>query len=87
MKYEVLWADKQVLKAFTGLIPSLQERMKEAIKELSQNPRPVGSKKLSGQLQGSWRIRLGDYRLIYDRDDKNRKIILLDIDHRRQIYR
>ena len=35
----------------------------------------------------SWRIRIGDYRVIYDIDDKSRKIDVLHIGHRREVYR
>lgn len=87
MNYEIFWADKKVQKAFQQLPVSLKDRAQEFIRSLSQDPRPKGVKKLSGKLKGVWRFRIRDYRLLYDIDDKKHQIILLDIGHRRQIYR
>lgn len=58
-----------------------------AIAALARNPRPHGCKKLSGKLRNTWRLRVGDYRLLYDIDDKARRVVLLDLGHRKQIYR
>ncbi|MEK7448577.1 MAG: type II toxin-antitoxin system RelE/ParE family toxin [Planctomycetota bacterium] len=52
---------------------------------LSETPRPYGSVKLKGV--GSYRIRIGDYRIIYDINDTHRQITILAIGHRREIYR
>ena len=87
MSYSIFWADKKAKKSFHELLPSIQERTAKAVKSLGSNPRPSGVKKLSGKLKGVWRIRIGDYRLLYDIDDKSKKIVLLHLDHRRQIYR
>ena len=87
MSYNVFWADKKVQKTFDHLSPLVQERITSAIKELTSNPRPSGIKKLSGKLTDVWRIRIGDFRLLYEIDDKSRKVILLDLGHRRHIYR
>lgn len=61
------------------------DRITAAIQELVKNPRPHGCKKLTGR--DGWRIRSGDYRVIYEIDDPHRVITVLDIDHRRDIYR
>ncbi|MFL6214911.1 MAG: type II toxin-antitoxin system RelE family toxin [Blastocatellia bacterium] len=61
------------------------ERIKEAIKSLSQEPRPAGSKKLSGR--EGWRIRAGDYRVIYEIDDSQQSLTILHIGHRRDVYK
>ena len=55
------------------------------IQILAQNPRPPGSQKLSGQQQ--YRIRQGDYRIVYSIDDKDLIIDIVKIGHRREIYR
>ena len=87
MSYSIFWADKKAKRSFDELLPSVQSRAGNAIKSLQSNPRPSGVKKLSGKLKGVWRLRIGDYRLLYDIDDKSKKITLLHLDHRRQIYR
>ena len=87
MRYEVYWADKKALKSFESVPSFLQDRMVDAIKSLAANPRPSDTKKLAGKLQGTWRIRVGDYRILYDVDDKAKKVVILYIGHRRQIYR
>ena len=55
------------------------------IQSLAQNPRPQGSQKLSGQ--GRFRIRQGDYRIVYSIEDKGSIIDIVKIGHRREIYR
>jgi len=64
---------------------SVYGRMIQAIDELAENPRPRNSRKLRGK--EGWRIRIGDYRAIYEIDDEAREVLVLDIGHRRDIYR
>ena len=87
MSYHVFWADKKIKKVFDDLSPLIQPRIQKEIAGLSLNPRPSGVKKLSGKLKDVWRLRIGDFRLLYDIDDKSKHIALLDLGHRRQIYR
>ena len=61
------------------------ERIKGAIGNLSQDPRPQGCKKLTGR--EGWRIRVGDYRVIYEIDDKQQTLTILHIGHRRDVYK
>jgi len=60
-------------------------RIVEAIRGLSGNPHPQGSKKLTGR--PAWRIRVGDYRVIYERLEDRLVILVVAIGHRREIYR
>ena len=53
---------------------------------LISNPRPPGVIKLRGA-ENEWRIRVGDYRIIYEIDDDKRLIAILRIRHRREVYR
>jgi mRNA interferase RelE/StbE len=62
-----------------------QSRIIKAIRELAEEPRPQGSKKLSGR--PAWRIRIGSYRVIYEIQDDLFLILVIDIGHRREIYR
>jgi mRNA interferase RelE/StbE len=52
---------------------------------LEDNPRPSGVKKLQGQ--ESYRLRVGDYRILYTIDDKSKKIFIMAVGHRREVYR
>ncbi|WP_288116040.1 type II toxin-antitoxin system RelE/ParE family toxin [Microcystis aeruginosa FBCC-A68] len=55
------------------------------MRELAENPRPSGCLKLTGR--EGWRVRIGVYRIIYGIDDSEKKVIVLDIGHRKDIYR
>ena len=57
----------------------------EAIKDLAQTPRPRGVEKVKST--GLWRIRQGDYRIIYAIDDNRQIIIIVRVGHRKEIYR
>ncbi len=56
------------------------------IRSLSQNPRPVGSKKLQGS-HNDWRIRVGDYRILYEIADKEKEVRVMKVRHRKEVYR
>jgi len=60
-------------------------RIVRRIQSLTDNPRPSGSEKLSAQ--SYYRIRQGDYRIVYSIDDTNRIVDIIKIGHRREIYR
>ena len=59
-------------------------RMQGVIELLSQNPRPPKSKKLTNK--NYWRVRVGDYRIIYEIHDKNLIIVVIKIANRRDAY-
>jgi len=59
-------------------------RVRDMISSLADNPRPTGCKKLTGR--EGWRIRSGDYRVIYEIDDSNKCVIVLDLGHRKDVY-
>ncbi|MCH7640257.1 MAG: type II toxin-antitoxin system RelE/ParE family toxin [Bacteroidetes bacterium] len=61
------------------------ERVRDAIRALGDDPRPVGCKKLVGR--DGWRIRVGRYRVIYEIEDTIRIVLILDVGHRREAYR
>ena len=61
------------------------QRITQRIKDLATSPRPSGSEKLAGQ--DSYRIRQGDYRIVYTVDDNQRLIEIIKIGHRREVYR
>jgi mRNA interferase RelE/StbE len=73
-------AEKQLDK----LPGHVAEPIIQTIANLSNNPRPRGSKKLKGR--NGYRIRKGDYRIIYDIFDKHLLIEVIEVGHRRDIY-
>ena len=61
------------------------DRVREAITDLSEEPRPPGCKKLTGR--EAWRIRVGHYRVIYEIEDAIRVVTVVEVGHRRDVYR
>ena len=75
-------AHRQLLK----LSREVQARLSPRIQALSQNPRPPGVKKLAGE-EDLYRIRVGDYRIIYEIRDKFLVVLIVGIGPRREVYR
>lgn len=61
------------------------QRVIDTIKNLKLNPRPHGSKKLTGEV--GWRVRIGDYRILYTIDDSQKLITIYRVKHRKEAYR
>jgi mRNA interferase RelE/StbE len=61
------------------------QRIVKRIEALAFDPRPYGSQKLSAQ--DCYRIRIGDYRIVYSIRDKNSTVDIFKIGHRREVYR
>jgi len=85
MSYELL-IERRAEKDLKKLETSLFTVVVEKIKSLSENPHPAGSRKLSGS-QNDRRIRIGDYRVLYEIDNKARTIKIMRVKHRREVYR
>ena len=83
MTYEVLTL-RRTQKQLAALSLRDYERIRSAILSLGDEPRPRGCLKLSGR--DGWRIRIGDYRVIYEINDNLRTVTVLDVGHRRDIY-
>ncbi|HEY7680581.1 MAG TPA: type II toxin-antitoxin system RelE/ParE family toxin [Terriglobia bacterium] len=62
------------------------DRVLSAIERLGANPRPAGVRKLHGT-EGVWRLRIGDYRVVYSVDDTQRVIDIQVVRHRKDVYR
>ena len=62
------------------------DRVIAAIKILATNPRPPGCRKLAGS-KLDWRIRVGDYRVVYEIADQIRVVRVHRVRHRREVYR
>jgi mRNA interferase RelE/StbE len=76
---------RRAATAVITLDKAARRRILTAIEALAGNPRPAGCKKLAGQ--ESWRIRVGDYRVVYEIHDQVLLVLVVDIGHRREIYR
>lgn len=71
-------------KEFDRLDSSLQRRILKKLRGLEAAPRGPGSIKLSGD--ESWRVRIGDYRVVYEIHDDVLIVLVLRVGHRRDIY-
>lgn len=58
----------------------------KAIVALANEPRPVGCVKLAGSAS-DWRIRIGEYRIVYEVNDKQGTVTVFSVAHRREVYR
>ena len=65
---------------------SLQRRIAKALRVLENDPRPPGSVKLHGEGE-LYRVRVGDYRIVYQIQDAVLVVLVVQIGHRREIYR
>lgn len=66
----------------------VSKRITAKLREISQldDPRSIG-KGLTGNLAGLWRYRVGDYRIICDIEDAVLVILVIDVAHRREVYK
>lgn len=85
--YEVRLASRRVEKTIADLPSTIRKRVLKAIQSLREEPRPRGVKKLGGKLRGSWRIRVGAYRVLYDIHDADKVVVITDIGRRKDAYR
>lgn len=61
-------------------------RVVSHIKALADDPRPPGCRKITGS-KSDWRIRVGDYRIIYEIDERAKMVRVMRVRHRREAYR
>jgi mRNA interferase RelE/StbE len=71
-------------KQLSKLPDAVATRIEEKLLELEHDPRPPGCKKLRGR--DAWRIRIGDYRAIYEINDGRLIVTVITIGHRREVY-
>ncbi len=84
-EYSVTFA-RSARKELEKLTPQIAERILNRIEALAVNPRPAGFLKLKGE-DRLWRIRIGDYRVVYEIDDGNLIVDVSIIRHRKDVYR
>ena len=85
MRYAVRY-ESAPLKSLGKLPPNIRERIREKVRSLENDPRPPGVKKLKG-MTDYYRIRVGDYRVIYTIEDKILLVIVVQVGHRGEVYR
>lgn len=71
-------------KDIEDLPRKVQSRVSDAILALEENPRHRGSRKLKAR--PGYRVRVGDYRVVFDIDDESGQVVILAVGHRRDIY-
>ena len=76
---------RRAQKELTELPSEVYTRVRDAIRELGEDPRPPGYTKLSGR--EGFRIRVGNYRVIYEIDDAEHTLNVMHVGHRRDVYR
>jgi mRNA interferase RelE/StbE len=83
--YRVL-LERAAEKDLSRLSSEIHDRVIAAIKDLASDPRPTGCRKLAGS-KNDWRIRVGDYRVIYEVSTAIRVVRVNRVRHRREAYR
>ncbi len=84
MRYQVI-IPKSVRKELDRFPEDVARRILTRLAGLETNPRPADVKKLKGR--DAWRIRVGDYRVIYEIHDRVLQVIVITVGHRGDIYR
>jgi len=82
LTYQV-FLDPRAAKFLSRLSETLRTRIKDGLRELQDSPETKGEPLATSAF---WRIRVGDYRAIYEIDQKEKKVIVLYIGHRSTVY-
>lgn len=85
MPYQVV-VPRRVQKQMLALPQTVYDRVREHLAQLGQDPRPPGVRKLKGQAD-TYRLRVGDYRIIYTIDDAAQQVQVMTVEHRKDVYR
>ena len=85
MKYQVVF-EPAARKQFLRLERAVQIRLRPHLEALGDIPRPPGVAKMAGG-ENQWRIRVGNWRIIYAIFDRELVVLVMKLGHRREIYR
>jgi mRNA interferase RelE/StbE len=85
MLYE-LYVERRAEKDLSKLPAPLFVQITTKIEDLAANPHPQGSRKIVGS-QADWRLRVGDYRVLYEIDERTKTVVIMCVKHRREAYR
>lgn len=83
-RYRIEFAPRAA-RQFRKLPSNVQQRLRPAIDKLAENPRPPGSERIQGQ--DLYRVRVGDYRVVYEVRDQVLVVLITKVGHRREVYR
>ena len=84
MAYQII-IKRPAEKKLDALSANVRARILGHLLALEDNPRPAGIKKLQGE--DSFRLRVGDYRVLYTIDDRMKQVTIFAVGHRREVYR
>ena len=84
MTYEVALAPAAA-RQLRKFDPQVRRRLQAAIELLATEPRPPAATRLVGGA-GEWRVRTGDYRIVYEIEEERLLVLVLSVGHRREIY-
>ena len=79
--------ERRAEREFRRLPREAIRRIDAVFRQLASNPRPDGVVKLSGRTASGWRVRVGEYRILYQIDDGRNRVDVYRIKHRREAYR
>ncbi len=85
MIYEVI-VPRNVQKDIDELSENLRDRIEDALENLAEDPRPNGVVQMKGS-DSRYRIRIGNYRVVYDINDGKLLVLVLQCQHRREVYK
>lgn len=80
-----LYTLPRVEKELSKLDAKVYESVRKKVDTLRNEPRPAGCRRLANSQD--WRIRVGDYRIVYTINDVARTVTVLRVGHRREVYR
>lgn len=83
-RYTVVVTEK-IRKIILNFPSPVFTKIENSLLHLEENPRPHGCKKFKGRR--GYRIRVGDYRIIYEIEDNILRVIVIDLGHRKNVYR
>lgn len=85
MPYELL-IERHAEKDLKKLSSQLFSQIMAKIRALAMNPHPQGSRKISGSAK-DWRLRVGNYRILYEVDNRANTVTIMRVKHRKDVYR
>ena len=79
--------EERAIRDLTRLDAQVSRRIRNRLDDLASQAETVSHRALTGSLRGLFRLRAGDYRIIYGLDRGRRLIMVLRVDHRSEVYR
>ena len=84
MKYQI-FVNPKIEKSLSKIELRTAKKIRDKIRSLADNPRQMGAIKLKGE-DNAYRVRVGDYRIIYEIYDSKILVLVMHIDHRKDVY-